>query len=152
MREPVPASLVGSTAGVIFGKLVRMTDGEGHQQAKKAVNEAIGVLDEELVRSAARTASTLLPGVGCERFAYDLPIYTLGLLTGVPENQLSRFAELAGAFAGCLSPGASDEAMARGIDAAERLWVWICLLYTSPSPRDRTRSRMPSSACKKKKH
>ena len=31
-----------------------------------------------------------------------------------------------------------------------RLWhralVWSCLLYTSPSPRDRTRSRMPSSA------
>ena len=24
--------------------------------------------------------------------------------------------------------------------------VWGCLLYTSPSPRDRTRSRMPSSA------
>ena len=23
---------------------------------------------------------------------------------------------------------------------------WPCLLYTSPSPRDRTRSRMPSSA------
>ena len=25
-------------------------------------------------------------------------------------------------------------------------WAYICLLYTSPSPRDRTRSRMPSSA------
>ena len=25
-------------------------------------------------------------------------------------------------------------------------WYRICLLYTSPSPRDRTRSRMPSSA------
>ena len=25
-------------------------------------------------------------------------------------------------------------------------WRWPCLLYTSPSPRDRTRSRMPSSA------
>ena len=24
--------------------------------------------------------------------------------------------------------------------------LWGCLLYTSPSPRDRTRSRMPSSA------
>ena len=24
--------------------------------------------------------------------------------------------------------------------------VWICLLYTSPSPRDRSLSRMPSSA------
>ena len=28
--------------------------------------------------------------------------------------------------------------------------IAACLLYTSPSPRDRTRSRMPSSACKKK--
>ena len=26
------------------------------------------------------------------------------------------------------------------------IYYWICLLYTSPSPRDRTRSRMPSSA------
>ena len=25
-------------------------------------------------------------------------------------------------------------------------WLHCCLLYTSPSPRDRTRSRMPSSA------
>src|SRR5664280_3065794 len=25
-------------------------------------------------------------------------------------------------------------------------WLYYCLLYTSPSPRDRTRSRMPSSA------
>ena len=27
-----------------------------------------------------------------------------------------------------------------------RVKAMICLLYTSPSPRDRTRSRMPSSA------
>ena len=37
--------------------------------------------------------------------------------------------------------------------SAEKLLGWMdeagvdaCLLYTSPSPRDRTRSRMPSSA------
>ena len=28
----------------------------------------------------------------------------------------------------------------------EHLLLGLCLLYTSPSPRDRTRSRMPSSA------
>ena len=27
-----------------------------------------------------------------------------------------------------------------------KFYTWTCLLYTSPSPRDRTRSRMPSSA------
>ena len=33
------------------------------------------------------------------------------------------------------------------IDGPGGMWcVNICLLYTSPSPRDRTRSRMPSSA------
>ena len=29
---------------------------------------------------------------------------------------------------------------------ADDLYGEVCLLYTSPSPRDRTRSRMPSSA------
>ena len=29
---------------------------------------------------------------------------------------------------------------------ADILRLWICLLYTSPSPRDRQKSRMPSSA------
>ena len=33
------------------------------------------------------------------------------------------------------------------LDATRQQWRdWLCLLYTSPSPRDRTRSRMPSSA------
>ena len=31
-------------------------------------------------------------------------------------------------------------------DEGSRTHVYTCLLYTSPSPRDRTRSRMPSSA------
>ena len=30
--------------------------------------------------------------------------------------------------------------------ASPLVLFWPCLLYTSPSPRDRTRSRMPSSA------
>ena len=32
------------------------------------------------------------------------------------------------------------------LEVIERLEAKGCLLYTSPSPRDRTRSRMPSSA------
>ena len=36
--------------------------------------------------------------------------------------------------------------MAKGVNVSERTANNSCLLYTSPSPRDRTRSRMPSSA------
>jgi len=41
----------------------------------------------------------------------------------------------------------TDQEIVGGV-IAESYWDWlyICLLYTSPSPRDRTRSRMPSSA------
>ena len=42
----------------------------------------------------------------------------------------------------CLPPFVSPAILAVGALAA----IGICLLYTSPSPRDRTRSRMPSSA------
>ena len=36
---------------------------------------------------------------------------------------------------------------ARSVTDIEDLrYIYVCLLYTSPSPRDRTRSRMPSSA------
>ena len=40
----------------------------------------------------------------------------------------------------------SSSAPAGVNDAAKRARLDDCLLYTSPSPRDRTRSRMPSSA------
>ena len=33
-----------------------------------------------------------------------------------------------------------------GLKPVHRRILYTCLLYTSPSPRDRTRSRMPSSA------
>ena len=46
-------------------------------------------------------------------------------------------------------PAARQPLPVLGISAGEFLCFmifWACLLYTSPSPRDRTRSRMPSSA------
>ena len=43
---------------------------------------------------------------------------------------------------GCVSNGSFDGSLQSELTAS----FTICLLYTSPSPRDRTRSRMPSSA------
>ena len=38
------------------------------------------------------------------------------------------------------------KALDNEVAASNKLYKEGCLLYTSPSPRDRTRSRMPSSA------
>ena len=45
-------------------------------------------------------------------------------------------------FSRCLLPDKEQG----GPRPTNRLWISSCLLYTSPSPRDRQKSRMPSSA------
>ena len=45
-----------------------------------------------------------------------------------------------------LALGLGDIEMYSVLNQALDAEINICLLYTSPSPRDRTRSRMPSSA------
>ena len=42
--------------------------------------------------------------------------------------------------------GTTNGFMVNASDADGNSLTYSCLLYTSPSPRDRTRSRMPSSA------
>ena len=46
----------------------------------------------------------------------------------------------------CVIITGSGKAFVAGADIAAIQNMDSCLLYTSPSPRDRTRSRMPSSA------
>ena len=72
---------------------------------------------------------------------------------GVPISEL-----LVVTFTRAAAAELKDRVRARLIEFAEALdtatkpddallaLIWSCLLYTSPSPRDRTRSRMPSSA------
>ena len=49
---------------------------------------------------------------------------------------------------GCryFGPFASAGSVRKTLSLLKKLFPYSCLLYTSPSPRDRTRSRMPSSA------
>ena len=66
----------------------------------------------------------------------------VGVLTGTDEYVLERAMEVvrdggADRLARCLASMPNKQGAAL---------IAICLLYTSPSPRDRTRSRMPSSA------
>ena len=66
------------------------------------------------------------------------------------EKLQERVAKLAGGVAvirvGAATEVEMKEKKARVDDALHATRAAVCLLYTSPSPRDRTRSRMPSSA------
>ena len=86
------------------------------EQGPGAVNDLLGQLDTGL-----KTARTLI----------EQPADA-----AMVDQQLAAVSEYKQAFAAMTQAGANRE------DARSKL----CLLYTSPSPRDRTRSRMPSSA------
>ena len=45
-----------------------------------------------------------------------------------------------------VNPNIITQIKSEEVDGYSSIQVTTCLLYTSPSPRDRTRSRMPSSA------
>ena len=74
-----------------------------------------------------------------------------GLFEGAEREKADKYMKGGyGALIGFELPG-GKEAGSKFIDSLELLYHVAnigdsCLLYTSPSPRDRTRSRMPSSA------
>ena len=80
------------------------------------------------VLSAISTVLSLCPFIWLWFVAREI-FTALPDLSQVSISALMQYAWLAVAFA-----------------AGGFLLYYICLLYTSPSPRDRTRSRMPSSA------
>ena len=150
---PMATSLVGILAGIAAALI-----GGGWQVATRQATSGHGlaVADLALVRYGV-PALLLLPvlrGLWRRRSALDPRVLLLlvaggGLPFGLLAIGGTRFAPAA--HMGVLVAGASP------VLAALLAWMlWRerpagarfagCLLYTSPSPRDRTRSRMPSSA------
>ena len=57
--------------------------------------------------------------------------------------QIKDLGKMAGAV---LNPSTPLDTLEYCLELCDLVLIMSCLLYTSPSPRDRTRSRMPSSA------
>ena len=74
-----------------------------------------------------------------------MPAITIRRATPDDAPALVRLFSGPQAIAGTMQiPYTSEESRRKRL--AEAAQNGVCLLYTSPSPRDRTRSRMPSSA------
>src|SRR6185295_4817744 len=127
--EPVPKALVGSPAGEIFGRLVRMNDGAGHEAMKQAVGGALAALDlPALAEQSALAARNLAAEVGLangpERlmdFLFDLSPHAVASRLGARQEDLPEIALDVAAFVHCLAPGSTPEEIESGKVAADRL-------------------------------
>ena len=113
--EPVPNALLGSSAGEVFGQLVRMNDGPAHQALRGRVQTLLGSMDAS---GPSREWARRLPPDPAV-IAFRLPAYVIGSLLGVKD--LSRLADLVSDFAPALAPGSSPEQVERGRAAAGHL-------------------------------
>lgn len=127
--EPVPAALVGTTAGAIFGRLVRMSDGQEHVSLKRAVAAALSGVDADRATTVASAwAATLWdrsegaePSVRVTALMLDLSPHVVGDLLGIPREHLADVSTWMGAFVRCLTPASTTGQVAAGITAAEKL-------------------------------
>jgi len=140
--EPVPATLLGTQAGQIFGALVRMNDGQRHAAFKPAIQRALNHalvpdLQTRAEAVAQRLASQLLSpvsGPAVTRFNYTLPSAVLADAYGFAPDAWPAIADEVLKFVRCVAPGGTPEELAAGIDAAARLTARVGTQMAAPGP------------------
>jgi cytochrome P450 len=128
--EPVPLALLGTPAATIFQRLVRMSDGRHHPPARRAVARTLSAIPEDHLVAwshawARRLGGASLPEADPTQiapFAFDLSVYVIASLLGVPDDQLARVAVWMRAFARCIAPGGSAAQVAQGIGVSGQLF------------------------------
>jgi cytochrome P450 len=123
LAEPVPTTLIGSEAGEVFRRFIRMNDAAGRQHLKRALAAAIGSIDESRVIDKADEYARLLcrSGGRPSTIASRLPACVVADLLGVPVERVSYVSELIDDFVRCLAAGSDANVLDRGKAAAKRL-------------------------------
>lgn len=133
--EPVPRGIQGTPAGEVFGRLVRMTDGDVQQRLKSLVVRALtatatGTGTNADTDAAARTAEqvtrTCLEGAVEPRFdelMLGVPARVVARLCGLDEGASEEAARLIGVFVQCIPASATPEQQQEAARAAAGLQV-----------------------------
>ena len=123
----------------------------GHLKLIEAVAKEAGSGDYVIVptRSFKADKNPLKIDIKLAWMKEMFPKHAKNIITSKDLNVIIKVMQ---SFQGLVSEGKyTDVCMVVGSDRVEEFTTLLnkynsCLLYTSPSPRDRTRSRMPSSA------
>jgi cytochrome P450 len=127
VAEPVPAAIVGSAAGEVFGHLVRMNEGLRHDAPKLALERFLAAVDLERVEARTEALALQVAGEGAlrgaalSRWAFEVPVMAVADLLGFAEDELPRVARWMADFVACLSPLSTPAQLAAAGDAASAL-------------------------------
>lgn len=120
--EPVPQALLGSPAGEVFARLVRMNDGEFHARHRPEVSAQAQRMRLEAAAAAGQEAAQALVG-RCDpnELLSAVPVRAMGLLLGIARQDLWDTTQWVLHFVAGITPGADAQAIAAANEAAAAL-------------------------------
>ncbi len=120
--EPVPKALVGTPAGDVFARLVRMNDGEFHARHRPDVQRATARFTmDDVARAAQEAARDLAPSVDGNAFLSAVPVQSIARMVGVPAASLDRTVACVEAFVQGIGSNANGQTVALASEAAAEL-------------------------------
>lgn len=153
VAEPVPAAIVGSAAGEVFGHLVRMNDGLRHDAPKLALQRFLAAADLDRVQARTQALAFKVAGEGVLRgdalshWAFEVPVMTVADLLGFSEDELPQVARWMADFVACLSPLSTPTQLAAAGDAASALLARFAeLVQTATAQPDSALARLQREA------
>ena len=134
VAEPVPTAISTGPAGSIFGQLVRMTDGDQQQRAKRSLERTLIQLEiarvEKAVSDTARMAVKETATVeGLNRWLFATPVRSVAALVGFPTDQVERYLS---EFVACFSPSSNAVQIEKAHEAAQLLRAGAGAILSAP--------------------
>jgi len=104
IAEPVPPAIAGTPAGEVFGRLVRMNEGDMHATHKPVLQRALAGLDLSSAHAAALRIAEQMPHAPLSGFCLAYPVRAVAHLLGFADKELPQLSDWMRDFVACLSP------------------------------------------------
>lgn len=126
LAEPVPLALLGSSAGEVFGRLVRMNDGVAHTSGKGVLERALAGLPASRVVARTRAIAGLaLPKSNTpahlNAWVFGTPVSVVADLLGLAPSAIPTIEASVRDFVRCLVPSSDDAQLTKASLAATAL-------------------------------
>ena len=131
-NEPVPKTIADGLAGAVFGRLMRMNEGERQRCPRSAIEPGLALIDPNQVQALV-SARLITPDVeGLAKAMFHGPVCVVAALLGFFPAQARVISELTADFVACLSPLSQPVQLEAAHAAAEQLRGYFIELLEEP--------------------
>jgi cytochrome P450 len=140
--EPVPKAIAGGMAGMVFGQLMRMNEGERQRCPRSAIEPGLGLIDANEVNALVAARLITPDADGLYNAMFRGPVCVVAALLGFTPAQGRTISALTAEFVACLSPLSNQAQLDAAQAAAEHLRGYFVELLDDPDNKSALLARI----------